>query len=167
MYNDNDWASKKHENSSHISDSAKKFLMGHWIFLDPGDENEWSRTLDQPNGAWNCKTEKTMLNLAGSGLLVFRGTSPFVQRIIEQSRREKTSTHFNAELSSVHAANHLRIYRAAAYWCSNQYSQATKLLAEDIPEEPGTWEQLAQGDLARERDEKVANLQETAKLATV
>ena len=106
---------------------------------------------------------------------MFRGTSPLSRRSLKSKggrKRQHTPTRNlrQENYCSVQClqSNQLSIFRA----------EATILLVEDFPEDvrpdlvlsvtkPKTWEQLAQGDLARERHEEVVNLPETAKLATV
>ena len=76
------------------------------------------------------------------------------------------------------AGNQISIYGAEAYWCNDQYGQATKLRAahgsEDVPPDLASYLTKltihtfwAQGDLAQRRDEEIANIPEAARLATL
>ena len=100
-YNDTDLKAKDNtsrclENSSRVSGYAKKFLMGQWTFLGPGDEDKWYGTLThKPNGEWNRKAEKMIVNFVESGHLELRGTSPLSSGSLKSKGRGKVSIHFN------------------------------------------------------------------------
>ena len=89
IYNDIDWTAKDNtsrclENSSQVSDNAKKFSLGHWTFLGPGDENKWYGTLThKPMENGNRTAEQMMLNFAESGYPVFRGTSLLARGLLK------------------------------------------------------------------------------------
>ena len=98
-----------------------RFPLGHWSFLEPGSEKKWYGTYDcKLDGSWDRTAEKMLLNFAGSGHPIFRGTSA-LKRGELRSEGGKTSIHFNGStqniellLQMVISVSQLSLYGAVA-----------------------------------------------------
>ena len=88
----------------------------------PGSEMKWYGTFDQkPDGSWDRTADKMLLNFAGSGHPVFRGTSALERGEIRSKVRGMKSIHFKGStqniellLETVISVNQLCIYGAVA-----------------------------------------------------
>ena len=72
MFNDISCGSRDNEkecmsNARRASLYARRFGKGQWSFLGPGSEKEWySISEDGPQGEWDNKAERMMLEFGGS-----------------------------------------------------------------------------------------------------
>ena len=104
---------------------SKRFPLGHWSFLGPGEEDKWYGKYNyKPEGRWNTAADLTVANFqrqwtssvasfqcVGSGILEKRkGGRCTIQLSAEPS---------DAELSfrTIHSATRLSICGAVANWC--------------------------------------------------
>ena len=89
----------------------------------------------KPNGYWDRTGEKMMLNVAESGLPVFRGTSPFGKRILPKQESRKSFHTLRCGTSTSSAV----FFRTQCmppvssvfteqldFWSNNRCEQATK-----------------------------------------
>ena len=87
-----------------------------------GSEKKWYGTYDcKPDGSWDRTTTKMLLNFAGSGHPVFRGTSALERGELRNKGSEKKALHFNGStqniellLQMVISVNQLSIFGAVA-----------------------------------------------------
>ena len=100
MYNDIErWAEGNKErcehNSQTVANYARRFLRGHWSFLEPWSEEKWYGTYsNRPDGSWNQSAENVMANFSGSGHPIFRATSAFERGPLRSKAGGKKSIHF-------------------------------------------------------------------------
>ena len=127
MFNDIVWDAKGNdeicENTSKtLKEYAGRFPRGHWSFLGPGSEKKWYGTYDcKPDGSWDRTAEKMLLNFAGSGRPIFRGTSALERGEFRSKGRGSTTIHFTARddnvqllLKMIISVNQLSLYGAVA-----------------------------------------------------
>ena len=123
---------------------------------------------------WNCAAELMMLQFGESGHPVLRGTSPLSRGTSKSSGGGKSSKHYNVEPQTAElqlrrfiAVSQLSIYGAVTKWCNSKSPLQTaepqveehRVLA--VPPQLVTritmhraQDNLARGDLVRERDER-------------
>ena len=102
-------------------DYAARFPRGHWSFLGPGDEKTWYGTLGvSPEGKWNPIAKEMAEHFKETGHPVFGGISALNLGILKR-KGGMSAVHFDADSSNkellfrtIHSANQLSIYRAAA-----------------------------------------------------
>ena len=81
MFNDISCGTKDNEeeclaNAKLVSQYAKRFGKGPWSFIGPGSEKKWyCISEDSPQGVWDNKAEKMLLEFAESDCPIFRATS--------------------------------------------------------------------------------------------
>ena len=89
-------------NLERIKQYAQRFPRGRWSFLGPGSEKKWYGTYDRkPDGSWDRTAEKLLLNFAGSGHPIFRGTSALESGELRSTEGGKTSIHFNGSTQNI------------------------------------------------------------------
>ena len=127
MYSDIVWDAKGNDelcenNSKTIKQYAGRFPRGHWSVLGLGSEKKWYGTYDQkPDGSWDRIADKMLLNFAGSGHPVFRGTSTLERGELRSNGSGKKSIHFNGSTQNIElllqiviSVNQLSLYGAVA-----------------------------------------------------
>ena len=101
MFNDISCGSGDNEkecesNDQLVSLHAKRFGIGQWSFFGLG-----SISADGPQGEWDTKAEKMMLEFAESGHPVFRATSPLSRGQLRSKGHRKLSIHYCADLGTI------------------------------------------------------------------
>ena len=135
MFNDIIWGSKDNKQECELSAQlvsicAKRFSPGRWSFLGLGTETKWYSTCDsRPQGEWDRVTELMMITFSGSGLPVFRVTSPLSRGTLKSRGCGKLSIHFCADggtietvLRTIISVNQLSIYGAVSDLCEEYKS---------------------------------------------
>ena len=92
MFNDIVWDPKANDeicgnNSKTTKQYARRFLCGHWSFLETGTEKKWYGTHD--------------LNFAGINHPVFRDTSVVERGKLRSKESGKKSIHFNDSTQNI------------------------------------------------------------------
>ena len=105
---------------NNLRECSQRFPRGQWSFLGPGSEKKWHETYDcKPAGSRDRMAKKMLLNFAGSGHPIFRGTSALVRGELRSKESGNKSIHFNGStqniellLQMVISVNQLSIYGA-------------------------------------------------------
>ena len=78
-------------NSVTVANSARRFPLGRWSFLELGSEKKWYGTYsDKPDGKWDKTAERMMLNFAESGHPIFRATSALERGELRSKESERS-----------------------------------------------------------------------------
>ena len=109
-------------NSETTEQYAQRFSRGHWSFLGPGSEKKRYGSDDgKPDGSWDRTAEKMLLNFAGSGHPIFRGTSALERGQLRSKGGGMTTIYFNEGteniellLQMVISVNQVILYGAVA-----------------------------------------------------
>ena len=128
MFNDISCGTKDKEteclaNAKLVSLYARRFGKDNGHFVGPGSEKKWySISEDSPQGEWDNKTERMLLEFADSGCPIFRATSPPLSRgRLKSKGHVKLSIHCSADLETIEtifritvSANQPSLYGAVA-----------------------------------------------------
>ena len=91
MFNDIDWKVKNY---------ARRFPLGHWSFLGPGEKDKvYGTRNDKPEGKWNVTADLKVRNFEGSGNAVLRATSA-LDRGFLRKKSGRCTIRFSAEPSN-------------------------------------------------------------------
>ena len=140
MFNDIDWtkvgkSAECFSTSEKVQNYARRFQLGHWSFLAPGEEKWYGTHNCKPEGKWNTTADVMMDNFKDS--VLNRG---FLKR-----KGGRCTIHFNAESSK--AEPPFRTFSRAA-----QYLRSSGELARRI-DSADTWSiALEHGQISREGD---------------
>ena len=112
-------------NARVVSVFAKRFGIGQWSFIGPGSEKKWySMEETRPQGIWHHIADEMLLEIAESGCLVFRATTPLSRGKLKSKGHGKLSIHFTADYPTIEtvfriivSANQLSLYGAVANMC--------------------------------------------------
>ena len=117
-------------NSAMARDYAKRFPLGHWSFLGPGEEEKWYGTQnDRPEGQWNSSADVMVLQFLRqrtSSLQSFQCTG---SGLLEQERWEMCDSlqgdpsNAGLLLRTINSANQPSIYVASEDWCDELTQQ--------------------------------------------
>ena len=115
---------ERFSNSEKVKNYAKRFQLGLWSFLSPGEEEKWYGTHTYKlEGMWNITAGVTVDNFKDSGHTVIRATSALDRGFLKK-KGGKCTIHFSAEFSNaelffctIHSANQLSIHGAVANFC--------------------------------------------------
>ena len=129
MFNDIDWTKKGNcdecsSNSEKVKDFAKRFPLGHWSFLGPGEEeNGMERTVTNLKDSGTTAADVMVANLEDSGHRVFRASSALDRGFLKEKVGKRTirssGDMSNAKLLfHTHTLqNQFSIYGAVSNWC--------------------------------------------------
>ena len=101
---------------------ARNFGKGQWSFIGPGSETKWySMIEDSPQGIWDNRAEKMLIEFAESGCPIFRATTPLSRGQLKSKGHGNLSIHFAAVQETIEtifriivSANQLSLYGAVA-----------------------------------------------------
>ena len=126
MFNDIGW--KKNDdncisNAEKVKNYSKRFLPGHWTFLDPGSEKRWF------GSSYDGQRDRTANNMVQqfkeTGHPIFTATSALSRGILKR-RNGKSTIHFNGDfmnteqkIQTINSMNQVSIYAAVSNWCYN------------------------------------------------
>ena len=103
--------------------TQKRFSLGHWSCLGPGEDNSYGTRTCNSERQWNMIVDVMVDTFKESGHPVFRGTNALNRGFLKREGGRCT-IHFNAESSkpdllfrTIHSANQLSICGAVASWC--------------------------------------------------
>ena len=111
-------------NAETVKVLSRRFGFGQWSFVGPGSEKKWYSSENSPQGAWDDIAEQMLLEIAESGHLIFRATTPLSRGILKSKGHGKLSIHFAADVDTVDtvyriilSVNQLSVYGAVAAIC--------------------------------------------------
>ena len=120
-------------NSELVRDYAKRFPLGHWCFLSPGEKEQWYGTHNyKPEGTveFYCKCYSRQFIFIESGHPELRGTSALDRGFLKRKGGRCTirfsAESLKAELSfrTVNSANQPSTYGAMEVWCDELIDSA-------------------------------------------